>query len=191
MYGPIAETILTQRLVLEPLTVHHADEMAEVLDDARLYRFIGGEPLTPAELRARYERLVAGPAPFHREYWLNWIVRRARDGRALGYVQATVTPAHPGFAVAPAAEGSTVTPAPARNVAAIAWVIGMPYQGFGFATEAARALVPWLLAHGAGDIVASIHPANLASAAVAAKLGLRPTPETTDNETLWRLPRGG
>jgi len=189
VYGPIAETIRTQRLVLEPLSVHHADEMAEVLDDRRLYRFIGGEPLTRDELRARYVHLAAGPAPFHQEYWLNWIVRRVRDGQAVGYVQATVTPAHPGFTVTPPSDGSTITPSPPRTVASVAWVIGMPYQGFGFATEAARALVGWLLSHGAGEIVAAIHPGNLPSAAVAAKLGLRPTAETADDETVWRLPQ--
>ncbi|TDD84664.1 GNAT family N-acetyltransferase [Actinomadura rubrisoli] len=190
MYGPIAETIKTQRLVLEPLAVHHADEMAAVLDDPRLHRFIGGEPLTRDELRARYEHLVAGPAPFHQEYWLNWIVRRARDGQAVGYVQATVTPAPPAYAVTPAAEGSTVTPSP-RTLASVAWVVGMPYQGFGFATEAARALLAWLREHGVAEIVASVHPDNRSSAAVTAKAGLRPTPERADDEIIWRLPRGG
>jgi RimJ/RimL family protein N-acetyltransferase len=188
VYGPIAETIRTQRLVLEPLAVHHADEMAPVLDDPRLHDYIGGEPLTRAELRARYAHLVAGPAPFHQEGWLNWIVRRVRDGQAVGYVQATVTPAAPGFTVGPASAGSTVTPGPPRNTASLAWVIGMPYQGFGFATEAARALLDWLRAHGIGTVVATIHPDNRASAAVAAKIGLRPTGETSDDETVWRPP---
>ncbi|WP_242906697.1 GNAT family N-acetyltransferase [Actinomadura terrae] len=190
MFGPIAETITTPRLVLEPLAVHHADEMAPVLDDPRLHRYIGGEPLTVEELRARYAHLVAGPAPFHQEGWLNWVVRRRRDGQAVGYVQATVAPARPGYTVAPPADGSTVTPSDARNAASVAWVIGMPYQGFGFATEAARALVGWLRAHGAAEIVASIHPDNAASRAVAARLGLRPTAETDDDEIVWRLPYG-
>jgi RimJ/RimL family protein N-acetyltransferase len=188
VYGPLAETIRTQRLVLEPLAVHHADEMAPVLDDPRLHRHIGGEPLTPDELRARYAHLVAGPAPFHQEGWLNWIVRRVRDGQAVGYVQATVTPAAPVFTVGPASAGSTVTPGPPRHTASLAWVIGMPYQGFGFATEAARALLDWLRAHGIGTVVATIHPDNRASAAVAAKIGLRPTGETSDDETVWRPP---
>lgn len=190
MYGPIAETIRTQRLVLEPLAVQHADEMAPVLDDRRLHRYIGGEPLTVDELRARYEHLAAGPAPFHQEYWLTWIVRRVRDGQAVGYVQATVTPTAPGFTVTPPAAGSTVTPGPPRRIASVAWVVGMPYQGFGFATEAARALLDWLLAHGVRDIVATVHPDNRPSAAVAAKLGLRPTGETTGDEIVWRLPHG-
>ncbi|MFI0407600.1 GNAT family N-acetyltransferase [Actinomadura sp. 3N508] len=192
MYGTLSEPIRTQRLVLEPLAVEHADEMAPVLDDPRLHRHIGGEPLTLAELRARYAHLVAGPAPYHQEHWLNWIVRRLRDGQAIGYVQATVAPAPPGFTVTPASAGSTVTPGPPRSIASVAWVIGMPYQGFGFATEAARALLNWLLAHGVRDVVATVHPDNHPSKAVAAKLGLRPTPETTDDgETVWRLPHAG
>lgn len=188
MYGPIADTIRTQRLVLEPLAVHHADEMAPVLDDPRLHRHIGGEPLTRDELRARYAHLVAGAAPFHQEWWLNWIVRRARDGQAVGYVQATVAPAAPGFTVAPPSAGSTVMPGRPRLIASIAWVIGMPYQGFGFATEAAGALLGWLRAHGVGAVVATIHPDNRASAAVASKIGLRATGETSDDEIVWRLP---
>ncbi|TDD85457.1 N-acetyltransferase [Actinomadura darangshiensis] len=189
MYGPIAETIRTQRLVLEPLAVHHADEMAPVLDDPRLHRYIGGEPLTRDELRARYAHLVAGPAPFHQEYWLNWTVRRARDGQAVGYVQATVTPATPEFTVTPASAGSTVSPGPPRHIASVAWVVGMPYQGFGFATEAAHALLDWLLARGVGEIVATVHPENRASEAVASRIGLRRTAERRDEETVWRLPR--
>ncbi|RSN64374.1 GNAT family N-acetyltransferase [Actinomadura sp. WAC 06369] len=191
MYGPIAETIRTQRLVLEPPAPHHADEMAPVLDDRRLHRYIGGEPPTRDELRDRYARLAAGPAPFHQEYWLYWIVRRVRDGRAVGYVQATVRPAPGRYTVAPSASGSTVTPAPPATVASVAWVIGMPYQGFGFATEAARALLGWLRDRGVDEVVALIHPANRPSAAVAARLGLHPTAETADDETVWRLPADG
>jgi RimJ/RimL family protein N-acetyltransferase len=188
VYGPIADAIRTPRLLLEPLAVHHADEMAPVLDDPRLHRYIGGEPLTRDELRARYAHLVAGPAPFHQEWWLNWIVRRARDGQAIGYVQATVQPAPPGFAVGPASTGSTVTPGPPRHLASVAWVIGMPYQGFGFATEAARAVLDWLRAHGIAEIVATVHPANRASTAVASKIGMVATGETRDDEHVWRLP---
>jgi len=141
--------------------------MAEVLGDARLHRYIGGEPLTLEELRARYERLVAGPAPYNQEQWLNWIVRRRRDGQAVGYVQATVTPREGG------------------PRAAVAWVIGMPYQGFGFATEAAGGLLDWLRRNGVRDVVANIHPGNLASTAVARRVGLRPTDEYAGDERVW------
>src|SRR5690606_1492379 len=110
-------------------------------------------------------------------------------GRAIGYVRATVKPAPPAFAVTPASAGSTVSPGPPRRLASVAWVIGMPYQGFGFATEAARAMIDWLVSHGVDEIVATVHPDNRPSAAVAAKLGMNRTGETTaDGENVWRLP---
>ncbi|MFG2005588.1 GNAT family N-acetyltransferase [Spirillospora sp. NPDC048911] len=168
MFGPIAETVETQRLVLEPLAVHDAGEMAGVLGDPRLHDFIGGEPLTAAELHARYEHLVAGPAPFHQECWLNWIVRRRRDRRAVGYVQATVTPGT------------------AALRADVTWVVGMPYQGFGFATEAATAMLGWLRDHAVREVTAAVHPGNAASAAVARKIGLRPTGRRSGEEIVWR-----
>ncbi|WP_018656691.1 GNAT family N-acetyltransferase [Actinomadura flavalba] len=169
MHAPLAETLTTRRLTLEPLTVHHAAEMAAVLDDDRLHTYIGGAPLSPAELRARYEHLAAGPSPYHQEAWLNWILRRTRDARPIGYVQATITPA------------------PAGLQASIAWVTAMPYQGFGFATEAAAAMLAWLRGHGVTSIVASVHPDNAPSTAVARKLGLHPTEPHDGTEILWRL----
>jgi RimJ/RimL family protein N-acetyltransferase len=170
VWGPGAGRIQTRRLVLEPLSADHAEEMAAVLDDHRLHRYIGGEPLPLAELRARYTRLAAGPGPFHQEGWLNWIVRRSRDLQPVGTVQATVTPGAGG------------------PQASIAWVIGMPYQGFGFATEAARALIGWLHEHDVRTVGANIHPDNTASEAVARRIGLRPTDARSGDEVVWRLP---
>jgi RimJ/RimL family protein N-acetyltransferase len=141
--------------------------MATVLGDDRLHTYIGGEPLTLEQLRARYERLVAGPSPYHQEQWLNWIVRRRRDAQAVGTVQATVTPADAG------------------PRAAVAWVIGMPYQGFGFASEAARGLVGWLAGNGVRDVIANVHPDNVASEAVAQNAGLRLTEEYAGDERVW------
>ncbi|MHA6786000.1 GNAT family N-acetyltransferase [Pseudonocardia saturnea] len=109
--------IRTARLVLEPLRVDHAEEMATVLADPALYAVIGGVPPSVDELRARYARQVAGPAEGQ---WLNWVVRH--DGTAVGYVQATVTAEH----------------------AELAWVIGTAFQGHGYAREAAAAVVATL-----------------------------------------------
>lgn len=168
MFGPIAETIETARLTLEPLAVSHAEEMTEVLGDPELHAFMGGEPATLAELRARYQRLVAGPAPFHQEGWLNWVVRRNDDILAVGTVQATVTPG---------AQGPQ---------ASVAWVIGGPFQGRGYACEAATALAGWLRSHSVAGLVANIHPENLASAGVARHIGLHPTDQYAGDEIVWR-----
>ncbi|MCX4762354.1 GNAT family N-acetyltransferase [Streptomyces sp. NBC_01275] len=159
-----AEPISTARLALLPLRVAHAREMAAVLDDPALHTFIGGSPHPAEALRARYERLVAG-SPDPGVGWCNWVLR---EGTCLvGTVQATVTD-----------EG---------RLAEIAWVVGVPWQGRGLASEAARGLVGWLRQQGVRTVVAHIHPEHRASAAVAAAAGLSPTEEQQDGETRWRL----
>jgi RimJ/RimL family protein N-acetyltransferase len=160
-------TIRTERLVLVPLAVDDAEEMALVLGDQRMYEFTGGEPLPLERLRERYRQLVVGRSADGSERWLNWVVRLADDGSAVGAVQATV-----------AADGSN---------ADVAWEVGVPWQGRGIAAEAARALVDWLVERGVADIRACIHPEHAASAAVAARAGLAATSEVVDGETVWRL----
>lgn len=163
----VADPIDSERLVLEPLRVEHADEMVTVLADPALYVFIGGSPPTPADLRTRYERWVAGstdPAVS----WCNWVIRLHDTGRLAGTVQATVD------------TGGETT------VAEIAWVVGTAWQGRGLASEAAGALVAWLRERAVGTVVAHVHPDHRASARVAAAAGLRRTDEWQDGEVTWR-----
>jgi len=166
--GPVAEPIPTARLLLEPLTVRHAAQMVQVLAAPQLYGFTGGSPPTLPELTERYERLAAGPGR-RGEAWLNWVIRQREDQQLAGTVQATVTSE------------------PAGLRAAIAWVVGTPWQGRGYATECAEALIGWLREHGVTTIVAAIHPDHAASAAVARRAGMTPTAERTDGEIIWRL----
>ncbi|WP_443063573.1 GNAT family N-acetyltransferase [Streptomyces sp. NBC_00663] len=167
----LTEPIRTARLDLVPLAVEHAAEMSGVLADPALHTYIGGEPLSPEALRARYERLTAG-SPDPAVSWHNWVLRLRTADCLIGTVQATVTPA--------------------RRAAEIAWITGTPWQGQGLATEAARALTTWLVRHYIRTVTAHIHPTHLASAAVARAAGLSPTEETDDEgETVWRLSLGG
>ncbi|MCC0099741.1 GNAT family N-acetyltransferase [Streptomyces flavotricini] len=154
------------RLELLPLRVEHAAEMARVLGDPVLHEFTGGAPLTAGALRERYARLAAG-SPDPAVVWCNWVLRLRGDGQLVGTVQATVTPA--------------------RDTAELAWVIGTPWQGRGFATEAARALTAWLAQLPVGLLIAHVHPGHHASAAVAAACGFAPTPHLEDGETRWEL----
>ena len=167
--GPAAEPIQTARLTLEPLTVAHAAEMAGVLAAPELYAFTGGQPPTLPELTERYERWAAGPPARDRAGWLNWVIRQREHQRLAGTVQATIA-ADPGGLRAD-----------------IAWVVGAAWQGRGYATESARALVGWLRDHEIVSITAAIHPGNAASVAVARRAGLAPTPERADGEVVWRL----
>jgi RimJ/RimL family protein N-acetyltransferase len=162
-----AEPVGTSRLTLLPLRPGHAGEMAGVLADPALHAFIGGAPLAPQELRARYERLAAG-SPDPAVSWCNWVIQLREPGCLAGTVQATI------------ASGPLLT-------AEVAWVVGTPWQGQGIATEAARALVGWLAQHHVRAVIAHIHPGHVASAAVAAAAGLRPTGFWQEGERRWHL----
>lgn len=162
-----AAVIPTARLELRPLLPDHAPEMAGVLSDSALHAFTGGAPLTPADLRARYERLVAG-SPDPEVAWCNWVLHASAERCLVGTVQATVS-----------------GPAAGRT-AEVAWVVGVPWQGRGYATEAARGLVGWLAARSVIRVVAHIHPRHRASAAVARAAGLAPTGHLQDGEVRWR-----
>ncbi|MEV7192378.1 GNAT family N-acetyltransferase [Streptomyces sp. NPDC093510] len=163
----IASEFRTARLGWVPLRVGHADEMAAVLGDPALHRFIGGAPDDVDALRARYRRMLAG-SPDPGVSWCNWVLRLREGDRPglVGTVQATV-----------ASDGP----------AEIAWVVGTPWQGRGFASEAARGLVDWLAGQGVRTVVAHVHPSHAASAAVARAAGLAATDEVQDGEIRWEL----
>jgi RimJ/RimL family protein N-acetyltransferase len=163
-----AETITTERLVLEPLAMAHAEEMFSVLADPGLYAFTGGAPPTLAELLDRYARQIAGPPPGKHVIWFNWVLRQRADDRLAGYVQATLADAR----------------------VSIAWVVGAPWQRRGLAAEAAQALVSWLQDHEVGPVTASIHPGHTASQAVARRAGLEPTAARDGDEIVWSVRDG-
>lgn len=156
-------TIETARMVLRPLHVGDADEMATVLADSSLYEFTGGEPPTVSELANRYRQQTAGPGT-PGEHWCNWIMCVGDQGRAVGFVQATVV----------------------GDMADLAWVLGAPDQGHGFATEAVMAVRDWLAEHTVRRVEAHIHPRHVASQAVAQRIGMVRTGECDDeDEEIW------
>ncbi|MFG2952407.1 GNAT family N-acetyltransferase [Streptomyces sp. NPDC048291] len=166
MTPPAAQAaIRSERLDLLPLRVEHAEEMAVVLSDPALHIFTGGTPDTVEALRSRYRRLTAG-SPDPAVCWLNRVIRLRAESCLTGYVQATVTGA----------------------VAEVAWVVGVPWQGRGIATEAARTLVDWLWGQSVHTVIAHVHPDHHASAAVATAVGLRPTDLRQDDEIRWSRP---
>lgn len=159
-------TLTTERLTLVPLRPEDADELFPVLDDPALHGFTGGVPLGRGDLRRRFEQLAAGRSRDGREAWHNWVIRERRGDRAVGTVQATVMAS--------------------ADTASVAWVVGVPWQGRGYATEAATALVAWLASLGLGTIEAHVHPDHAASATVAARAGLSPTDDIVEGERVWR-----
>jgi RimJ/RimL family protein N-acetyltransferase len=156
------ETVRTPRLTLVPLNAAHAAEMVGVLSDPALYTFTGGDPPEPSALEEQYRFQSAG-CPRDDEVWHNWIVHL--DGAAIGLVQATVI----------------------GEIADLAWVVGTPWQGSGYATEAAAGMRDWLTGQGVRGFSAHIHSDHSASQAVATRLGLLPTDLRDDEgETIWK-----
>jgi RimJ/RimL family protein N-acetyltransferase len=164
---PAAEVVRTARLVLEPLRVDHAEEMAPVLDDESLHEYVGGRPATLEQLQQRYARQVVGRSADGAQGWFNWIARHRETGALVGTVQATMR----------TEDG--------RPLAEIAWVIAAPHQGLGYASEAATGMALWLREHGADVLVAHVNPEHHASIGVARHVGLSPTDVMVEGETLW------
>jgi RimJ/RimL family protein N-acetyltransferase len=152
-------------VVLTPLRVEDAAEMAGVLADPSLYAFTGGEPPDVPALTARYRAQVVGHSPDGRQRWINRVVRRTSDGRAVGYVQATIDLA--------------------TGTAELAWVVGVPWQGRGHARAAVALVLAELASEGVTRYVAHVHPGHAASAAVASRAGLSPTGRVVDGEVEW------
>ncbi|HVV86705.1 MAG TPA: GNAT family N-acetyltransferase [Kofleriaceae bacterium] len=138
----------TERLALEPLAQAHAEGLVAALGHAEVARHLPAPDVTTVEaLRERIAHLQRdAPAG---EVWLNFAVRRRVGGDVIGRIEAT---RH-------------------RDWAEVAYLVGPAYQRRGYATEAVGWLVERLAASGAGEVWASVQPANAASRALLARLG--------------------
>lgn len=166
VYERLPVPIRAGRVVLTPLRESDAEEMANVLSSPSTYEYIGGEPPTLDALRTRYSAMVVGHSPDGKQEWLNWIVRRtSRSQPAVGTTQATIT--HDG------------------RCAEVAWMIGADWQGHGYGSEAATAMVHALVDARVSRVIAHIHPDHAASTAVARACHLTPTEAFLDGERRW------
>jgi RimJ/RimL family protein N-acetyltransferase len=138
--------------------------MFEVLADPRLYTFTSDRPPSSIEALADvYARRETRRSPDGSELWLNWLLYEVNLQRPVGYVQASVTPTH----------------------ADVAWVVSMHWQGNGYASEAAKAMIGWLREVGVHHFRACIHPDHNASQRVAMSIGMRLTDDLHNGEQVW------
>ena len=137
----MATELRTERLVLEPLAVRHADALFEALRDPSVHEFIETSgPWTREAVRRRLERLAQGPSQGSDDVWLNYVV--LLDGRLIGRVESTVH----------------------GRLAEVAYLFDPAVSGKGYATES----VDWLLGHLRDDHAvteawATVDPHNTAS----------------------------
>jgi RimJ/RimL family protein N-acetyltransferase len=155
----LIESIATRRLELQPLAADDADDLAALLDDPLVSEWLGAEDA--GGLRDRFAGWVGRRSADGSEEWLNWVARRRVDGRATGWVQATVR----------------------RDRAEVAYATLPARRRRGYTAEAVAAVVAWL---GARVVEAHVAEENLGSAAVAKAAGLRRTDEVDDGEVVWR-----
>ncbi|PLZ03894.1 GNAT family N-acetyltransferase [Burkholderia sp. WAC0059] len=147
-----SSVLSTARLQLEPLVAAHTAAMFDGLLDPAGYRYIPQEPPASVEaLASRYRQLESRRSPDGAEAWLNWALL-GPDGRAHGYVQATV-----GLE---------------SREASIAYFVFATSRRQGFAGEALRVLLPALRdAYGTARFHAEIDTRNVASIRLVESLG--------------------
>lgn len=153
MHRPDMRTIETARLVLEPQTSAHADELFVVLSDPAIYEFENAPPASLEALRLRCRKLESRRSPDGEEAWLNWVARDRASGAAIGYVQATVWP---------------------DRSALVAYEFGSAWWGRGLAREAVAAMIASLRSiEGAGAVGAVFKRANFRSRRLLERVGMR------------------
>ena len=150
--------IETERLLLRPFEAGDAADLAAMNADPKVMRFFPA-PLSPAESRARLDHWIAKQARFG--YAFSAVLRRT-DGAFLG--MCGISRVEGGLPIAPCTE--------------IGWRLIPEAWGQGIASEAARA---WLRVgfetFDLPEIVAFTPEPNRPSAAVMARIGMRPAPD--------------
>jgi RimJ/RimL family protein N-acetyltransferase len=156
------ENIDTELALLVPLRATDADELAGLLEEAQLREWLRAQDV--AELRDRFAAWETRRSPGGDELWLNWVIRDRGDGRAQGWVQATVR----------------------GGAASVAYALLPAERGAGAASDAVRALVRWLRDRlGVTTVTAEIDDSNAASARVAVAAGFERTIHRAGDEVVW------
>jgi [ribosomal protein S5]-alanine N-acetyltransferase len=140
------------RLILEPVTEMHASEMVGILQDESVHEFIPSNPPSLNGLRDQYRKWESRRSPDKSELWLNWVARLKSNQSVCGHFQAGVN------------LDQDVT---------LAWIVGVPFQGQGLATEALMAIMEFLNSRlQPREYKAWIDTRNFPSLALAKKLGM-------------------
>jgi ribosomal-protein-alanine N-acetyltransferase len=153
----------TERLDLEPLVPSHAKLLFPNLRDPQLYEFLDSEPpKSIAILETQYRRWEPRRSADGKQAWLNWAAR-LRGGEFIGWFQATCYD---------------------NGRADLAYLVFAAHQRHGYAVEACLTIVNYLsAAHGVRMVRTTIDSRNIASIALANKLGLRQS--SGDAHGMW------
>ena len=148
----IQPSIETARLLLEPITEHHAEELCEFFQDRELHTFVPFEAPTLEEQRARCARWEKRRSPDGTETWLNWAARDRATGKLAAHLQVGIQ---------------------GEGIATIGYVVARSFQRLGLATEAMEAIFVLLRDRfSVREVKAWSDSRNHASHQLAQKLGM-------------------
>jgi RimJ/RimL family protein N-acetyltransferase len=148
---PMIPRLETERLILRADRPQDFDAFAGFMADAEFTRFINLEG-GPVSRNDAWRTLAFGIGHWVLRGYGFWAVERKSDGVYLGRVGMYCPEGWPGLEVG--------------------WIVGRPYWGNGYATEAGRAAMDYaFLTQPVDRIISTINPANAASQRVAKKLG--------------------
>ncbi|GAA0577989.1 GNAT family N-acetyltransferase [Rhizomicrobium electricum] len=155
MTQPILETA---RLILRPFRVDDFDAVAAYWGDPAVARWTrGGQPISRSQA---WLRLIEHPGHWALMHYGFWAVEEKSSGTMIGEV---------GFIDLKRDYDPAV-----NDVPEIGWVLSPQAQGKGYATEAAKACLPWGREHlGPIRVIAAVNADNRASIRVAEKCGFR------------------
>lgn len=159
----IAPTLSTERLSIEPISLHHWDAYAAAWADPRMTKFVGGKPRTEAE---NWIKFLSGSALWNFLGYGYWTFCDGQTGRYLG--TGGLAQFRRGIAEL---EGHIEA----------GWGFVPDAWGKGYATEAMKAVLGWAdNVLNEPEIRCIIDPDNAASHNVAAKLGFTKVAESRD-----------
>ena len=150
-------TIETERLTLRPMREADATALFEISQEPEVVRFVGDRHVPT--LQETWRMVAAWIGHWALRGYGQWAIEERASGRFIGRA-GIINPAD--------------WPGPE-----VGYLLGRPWWGRGYATEAARAAMDWGFHEiGFTDLISLIDPLNHASIAVATRLG-----ETLRGET--------
>lgn len=162
-------TLVTERLLIEPVEARHAALMFDGMREPAVYEWIAMEP--PASVEALARRWGANLPRLRAAsdcWWPAWAVQRRSDGAWIGSLDAELLP------------GGV-----ASNVG---YFFFPAFWGRGLASEAVTALCDHLARHGVVEQRATVTHGNLASERVLQRAGFARTRVLPANDVLRGVP---
>lgn len=163
------ETIQTERLILRPYADSDADRVLDIFSRMDVIKWLGNPPYVPMETRDEALLCIARWHGYHDEDPHS--CRYAIEVRESGVVAGTVLVAR-----MERIDGGFI------GEYEIGWHLHPDSEGHGYATEAAAALLTFSFGKGLEELWCGMFVHNVASAAVARRLGL---PEYDLHELGW------